>query len=219
MQVKDVKPDNNKAISVYKDISADESTSKFFSSYSPDDFKTSTPEKFSDEEMDEILGVLKTSFKEHLKIDEKDFPIHVVFFLFRAQRISTSPQVKYAFTNCYNVGNRSFAVKDAWIFTEVKNATRKHNRENGLRTFCCSLEDMYLSAANLVPDLLKSRSVARKGVPTGNEQCGADFLTGSSKLQTDVQKAITISAARHAIENKASSAGQRVLVSLYDYGK
>lgn len=196
-----------------------EKVEKFFNNFDHKTYKQVNPNLLNEDELREVLDKLKTEFKTNLKALDEDIYHHVAFFLLRASVVSTSPKVEYKGSYSYSIDQRKYTVNDAWIFPQVNILASKHNKPNGLRAFCASLEGMYLSVARMVPDVFGTRSVGKRGAPSGSEYLSADFLTSTCALMSDHDRAVALSASRNALDRSAASQIDKKMVSLYDFGK
>nr|QXP00807.1 mCP [Grapevine leafroll-associated virus 2] len=192
---------------------------KFFSELKNENYSSVDSSRLSDLEVKEVLEKSRESFKSELASKDEHFVYHIIFFLIRCAIISTSEKVKYVGGHTYVVEGKTYTVNDAWVFNMIKGLTKKYKRVNGLRAFCCACEDLYLTAAPTMSERFKTKSIGNKGLPVGKEYLGADFLSGTSKLMSDYDRAITITAAKNAVDRSAFTGNERRIVSLYDIGK
>nr|AAB16808.1 coat protein homolog [Beet yellows virus]AAC25119.1 minor coat protein [Beet yellows virus]AAF14304.1 minor capsid protein [Beet yellows virus]QWT83566.1 minor coat protein [Beet yellows virus]QWT83629.1 minor coat protein [Beet yellows virus] len=191
----------------------------FFNSYDLAEYSEVNPNKLNRKETDELLGVIRERFKSELVITDEDFVKHLAFALIRAANITTSTKVNYVGAYEYTIGGKKFLVKDAWVFPLIKECMKKFNKPNPVRTFCATFEDAYIVIARSLPKLFLNRTIGKRGIPSGYEFLGADFLTATSVCLNDHEKAIVLQASRAAIDRAVSSSVDGKIVSLFDLGR
>nr|BBK15492.1 CPm [Carnation yellow fleck virus] len=211
-------PEDNVGIVRFSDNTRD-AIESYFNNYDLTDYTEVNPNKLNRKEADELLGIIQERFKSDLVIAEEDFIKHLAFVLIRAANITTSTKVNYVGAYGYTIGGKEFNVKDAWIFPLLKDCMKKFGKPNPVRTFCSTFEDAYLVSARSIPRTFLNRTIGKRGIPTGYEYLGADFLTGTSVLLNDHEKAIVLQASRAAVERAASSSVDGKIVSLFDLGR
>nr|QBZ78575.1 minor capsid protein [Grapevine leafroll-associated virus 2] len=196
-----------------------EAVDKFFNELRNENYSSVDSSRLSDQEVKEVLEKSKESFKSELASTDDHFVYHIIFFLIRCAIISTSDKVKYVGSHKYVVEGKTYTVNDNWVFNMMKGLTKQYKRVNGLRAFCCACEDLYLSVAPMMSERFKTKAIGMKGLPAGKEYLGADFLSATSKLMSDHDRAVSIVAAKNAVDRSAFTGGERKIVSLYDLGR
>ncbi|BCR37036.1 minor capsid protein p25 [Soybean leaf crinkle mottle virus] len=198
-----------------------ESIEKFYNGYDHNSFVQVNPNILNKEEIRVVFDKLLTEMKQTLQIVDKDFHIHICFFLLRVGSVGCSSKTQYTGGYEYVVDSKKYSVKDVWIFPTIKSivSALPNKKPNGLKAFCSSLQDLYLLVAPMFPESFSNRTVGVRGVPKGEEYLGCDFLTATSPLMDNHQRAISLSAQKNAIERSASNTSERRIVSLYDIGK
>lgn len=198
-----------------------ESIEKFYNDYDLNSFVQVNPNILNKDELKIVFDKLLTEMKQTLQIVDKDFHIHICFFLLRAGNIGCSSKTKYTGNYEYTVDSKKYRVNDEWIFPTIKSivSSLPNNKPNGLKAFCAALQDLYLLVAPKFSDVFCNRTVGVRGVPKGEEYLGCDFLTATSPLMDNHQRAVSLAAQKNAIERNASGTSERKIVSLYDIGK
>nr|QOU11823.1 minor capsid protein [Grapevine leafroll-associated virus 2] len=196
-----------------------EAVDKFFNELRNENYSSVDSSRLSDQEVKEVLEKSKESFKSELASTDEHFVYHIIFFLIRCAIISTSDKVKYVGSHKYVVEGKTYTVQDVWVFDMIKGLTKQYKRVNGLRAFCCACEDLYLTVAPAMSERFKTKAIGMKGLPVGKEYLGADFLSGTSRLMSDHDRAVSIVAAKNAVDRSAFTGGERKIVSLYDLGR
>nr|UQR78702.1 minor coat protein [Thesium chinense closterovirus 1] len=173
---------------------------------------------YGPDDMSELMPKMTTRLRELTKAPQGDDLIHFSMLLLRAGIIGTSLKTVYGDNYYSYTMDKVYSVRDADIFPYIRHVTSGYKRKkaNGLKAFFASLEKPYLLVARYFPQVFRTRSNTRKGIPSGFEYLGADFLTGSSDILSDKERAIINRGSEHAI-NRASRQGEtNVIVSLYD---
>lgn len=193
---------------------------KHFSNLPPESFVQVDVNRFNSQEIGEAFSVIQAEYKSKVaNFVEGDFPIHVAYFLLRAAYVGTSVKTTYRGSYSYKIDGKTYNINDSWVFPMVKIAAGKFNKNNPLRAFTGSLEDYYLMISAAMPNVFKGRSIGSKGAPVGLERFSADFLTASSSVMNNHERAVTMACAKNAIERSLVSSDDRTIVSLYDLGK
>nr|BDT53083.1 minor coat protein [wheat closterovirus 1] len=185
---------------------------------------TSTQEYlFTSDELNDILGALKTRLTAEINMVESDFAQHVAMILLRTFFVTTSPKAKFTGKITYEItsggATTKYELKDSFIFPAIQEAGKKYGKSNTLRAWASSLQDCFIAMAKKNPETFECKSATRKGAPVGYAYLTADFLTGESTLLDNHERAIMNQAANYALNKISGANSERELVSLYDYGK